>query len=118
MIDQISARAEKPIKRDSGLSIKPLSISGSRRIVEYAFDYARRYGRQKVTLVHKANIMKFTDGLYLRVGREVAAENPDIEFEDRIVDNVSMELVLRPREYDVLVLPNLYGDILSDLGRA
>jgi isocitrate dehydrogenase (NAD+) len=116
LIDEISARAEKPIKRDSGLSIKPLSISGSRRIVQYAFDYARRYGRQKVTLVHKANIMKFTDGLYLRVGREVAAENPDIEFEDRIVDNVSMQLVLRPREYDVLVLPNLYGDILSDLG--
>jgi len=116
LIDEISARAEKPIKRDSGLSIKPISISGSRRIVQYAFDYARRYGRKKVTLVHKANIMKFTDGLYLRVGREVAAENPDIEFEDRIVDNVCMQLVLRPQEYDVLCLPNLYGDIVSDLG--
>ncbi len=116
LIEEISARAEKPIKRDSGLSIKPLSISGSRRIVQYAFDYARRYGRKKVTLVHKANIMKFTDGLYLRVGREVAAENPDIEFEDRIVDNVCMQLVLRPNEYDVLCLPNLYGDIVSDLG--
>ena len=116
MIDEISARAEKPIKRDSGLSIKPISISGSRRIVQYAFDYARRYGRKKVTLVHKANIMKFTDGLYLRVGREVAAENPDIEFDDRIVDNACMQLVLRPQEYDVLVLPNLYGDVLSDLG--
>ncbi|MBO0702129.1 MAG: isocitrate/isopropylmalate dehydrogenase family protein [Candidatus Dormibacteraeota bacterium] len=116
LIDEISARAEKPINRDSGLSIKPLSISGSRRIVEYAFDYARRYGRQKVTLVHKANIMKFTDGLYLRVGREVAGENPDIEFEDRIVDNICMQLVLRPQEYDVLCMPNLYGDIVSDLG--
>ncbi|MBO0743540.1 MAG: isocitrate/isopropylmalate dehydrogenase family protein [Candidatus Dormibacteraeota bacterium] len=116
LIEEISARAEKPIKRDSGLSIKPLSISGSRRIVQYAFDYARLYGRKKVTLVHKANIMKFTDGLYLRVGREVAAENPDIEFDDRIVDNICMQLVLRPQEYDVLCLPNLYGDIVSDLG--
>ncbi len=116
LIEEISARAEKPIKPDSGLSIKPLSISGSRRIVQFAFDHARRYGRKKVTLVHKANIMKFTDGLYLRVGREVAAENPDLEFEDRIVDNVCMQLVLRPQEYDVLCLPNLYGDIVSDLG--
>lgn len=116
LIDDISARAEKPIRRDSGLSIKPLSVFGSRRIVQYAFDYARRYGRKKVTLVHKANIMKFTDGLYLRVGREVAAENPDLEFEDRIVDNICMQLVLRPQEYDVLCLPNLYGDIVSDLG--
>src|SRR5512132_3907161 len=99
----------------SGISIKPLSIGGSRRIVEFAFDYARRNGRQKVTAVHKANIMKFSDGLFLRVAREVAEENPDIEFEDRIVDNLCMQLVQRPEEYDVLVLPNLYGDIVSDL---
>jgi isocitrate dehydrogenase (NAD+) len=101
--------------RDAGISIKPLSVSGTRRIVEFAFDYARRHGRRKVTAVHKANIMKFTDGLYLHVAREVAEEHRDIEFDDRIVDNMCMQLVQRPEEYDVLVLPNLYGDIVSDL---
>jgi isocitrate dehydrogenase (NAD+) len=101
--------------RDAGISIKPLSVSGTRRIVQFAFDYARRLGRRKVTAVHKANIMKFTDGLYLRVAREVAEENGDVEFDDRIVDNMCMQLVQRPEEYDVLVLPNLYGDIVSDL---
>jgi isocitrate dehydrogenase (NAD+) len=99
----------------SGISIKPLSVGGCRRIVEFAFDYARRNGRHKVTAVHKANIMKFSDGLFLRVAREVAEENADLEFEDRIVDNLCMQLVQRPEEYDVLVLPNLYGDIVSDL---
>jgi isocitrate dehydrogenase (NAD+) len=103
------------IRQDSGISIKPISIAGTRRIVEFAFDYARKNGRRKVTAVHKANIMKFTDGLYLRVAREVASENDDVEFEDRIVDNLSMQLVQRPEEYDVLVCPNLYGDIVSDL---
>jgi isocitrate dehydrogenase (NAD+) len=103
------------IRPDSGISIKPISISGTRRVVQFAFDYARRNGRRKVTAVHKANIMKFTDGLYLRIAREVAAENDDIEFDDRIVDNMCMQLVQRPEEYDVLVLPNLYGDIVSDL---
>jgi len=99
----------------SGISIKPLSVAGSRRIVEFAFDYARRNGRRKVTAVHKANIMKFSDGLFLRIAREVAEENADLEFEDRIVDNLCMQLVQRPEEYDLLVLPNLYGDIVSDL---
>jgi isocitrate dehydrogenase (NAD+) len=100
---------------DAGISIKPISVTGTRRIFEFAFDYARRNGRRKVTAVHKANIMKFTDGLFLRVAREVAEENSDIEFDDRIVDNMCMQLVQRPEEYDVLVLPNLYGDVLSDL---
>jgi isocitrate dehydrogenase (NAD+) len=100
---------------DAGISIKPLSVSGSRRIIEFAYDYARLNGRRKVTAVHKANIMKFTDGLYLRVAREVAEENLDIESDDRIVDNMCMQLVQRPEEYDVLVCPNLYGDIVSDL---
>ena len=103
------------MRRDSGISVKPISISGKRRIVQFAFDHARRNGRRKVTAVHKANIMKFSDGLWLRVAREVAEENPDIEFDDRIVDNMCMQLVQRPEEYDVLVLPNLYGDIVSDL---
>jgi isocitrate dehydrogenase (NAD+) len=116
VLEQVSSLAHKRIRPDSGLSIKPISASGSERIVQYAFDYARRYGRRKVTLVHKANIMKHTDGLYLAVGREVATRNPDIQFEDRIVDNMCMQLVLRPSEYDLLVCPNLYGDIISDLG--
>ena len=115
LIEWIHNKAQARVRQDSGLSIKPLSISGTRRIVQYAFDYARRNGRRKVTAVHKANIMKFTDGLYLRVAREVAAENDDVEFDDRIVDNMCMQLVQRPEEYDVLVLPNLYGDVVSDL---
>jgi len=101
--------------RDAGISIKPISVTGSRRIFEFAFEWARKNGRRQITAVHKANIMKFSDGLWLRVAREVAAENPDIEFNDRIVDNMCMQLVQRPEEYDVLVLPNLYGDVLSDL---
>jgi isocitrate dehydrogenase (NAD+) len=100
---------------DAGLSVKPISISATRRIFEFGFDYARRHGRSKVTAVHKANIMKFTDGLWLHTARAVAAENPDIEFDDRIVDNMCMQLVQRPEEYDVLVLPNLYGDVISDV---
>jgi isocitrate dehydrogenase (NAD+) len=100
----------------SGISIKPISEAGTRRVVQFAFDYARRNGRRKVTSVHKANIMKHTDGLWLEVSRQVAAENSDIGFEDRIVDNMCMQLVQKPELYDVLVLPNLYGDIVSDLG--
>jgi len=115
MIREIEAAAQKPIRPDSGLSIKPISISGSRRIVRFAFEYARANRRHKVTAVHKANIMKFTDGLFLQVAQEVAPQYPDIAFEDRIVDNMAMQLVQNPREYDVLVLPNLYGDIISDL---
>jgi isocitrate dehydrogenase (NAD+) len=116
LIDEISRRAGKKIRPDSGLSIKPISVSGTERIVQYAFDYARRMGRRLVTAVHKANIMKHTDGLYLATARKVAERNPDIEFNDRIVDNMCMQLVLRPYEYDVLCCPNLYGDIISDLG--
>ncbi len=103
------------IRSDSGISLKPISISGTKRIVQFAFNYARDNGRRKVTAVHKANIMKYSDGLFLHVAREVAEENTDIEFEDRIVDNLAMQLVARPEEYDVLVLPNLYGDVISDL---
>ena len=115
LLDWLGGKGHDSIRRDSGISIKPISETGSRQIVQFAFDYARRNGRRKVTAVHKANIMKFTDGLFLHVARDVAAENSDIEFEDRIVDNLSMQLVQRPEEYDVLVLPNLYGDIVSDL---
>jgi isocitrate dehydrogenase (NAD+) len=115
LIAWVEQTASARIRPDSGLSLKPISVEGTRRIVQFAFDYARKNGRRKVTAVHKANIMKFSDGLYLRVAREVADENTDIEFEDRIVDNLCMQLVQRPEEYDVLVLPNLYGDIVSDL---
>lgn len=113
-IEQLSGAKIKP---DSGVSIKPISISGTQRIVRWAFEYAKANDRKKVTAVHKANIMKFTDGLYLHVAREVAEEYADsgIEFEDRIVDNMCMQLVQKPELYDVLVLPNLYGDIISDL---
>jgi len=115
LIETITRLGGKKIRPDSGISIKPISVQGSRRIVKFAFDYARKHGRKKVTAVHKANIMKFSDGLFLEVAREVAAENSDIAFEDVIVDNLSMQLVQRPEAYDVLVLPNLYGDIISDL---
>ncbi len=103
------------LRDEAGISIKPISVEGTRRIIQFAFDYARRLGRRKMTTVHKANIMKFTDGLWLQISREVAEQNPDLEFEDRIVDNICMQLVQRPEEYDVLVLSNLYGDIVSDL---
>ena len=116
LIEEISGLLKKKIRPDSGLSIKPISITGTERIVQFAFDYARRNGRRKITAVHKANIMKHTDGLFLAVARQVAERNKDIEFEDRIVDNMCMQLVLRPKEYDVLCCPNLYGDIISDLG--
>jgi isocitrate dehydrogenase (NAD+) len=103
------------IPDEAGESIRIITRKGSERIVRFAFEYARANGRRLVTAVHKANILKVTDGLYLKVAREVAADYPDIEFNDRIVDNMCMQLVQRPREYDVLVCPNLFGDILSDL---
>jgi isocitrate dehydrogenase (NAD+) len=104
------------VRDDAGISIKPISVFGSERIVRSAFDYAKENGRRKVTAAHKANIMKFSDGLFLEVARRVAEEYPDVEFEDRIIDNLCNQLVSRPEEYDVIVLPNLYGDIVSDLG--
>jgi isocitrate dehydrogenase (NAD+) len=111
-LDSIGAH----VREDAGISIKPISRFGSERIVEAAFQYAKDNGRKKVTAAHKANIMKFSDGLYLEVAREVAQRHPEIEFEDRIIDNLCNQLVSRPEEYDVIVLPNLYGDIVSDLG--
>ena len=103
------------IPNEAAESIRIITRRGSERIVRFAFEYARANGRRLVTAVHKANILKATDGLYLRVAREVAEQYPDIEFNDRIVDNMCMQLVQRPHEYDVLVLPNLFGDIVSDL---
>ena len=115
-IEAVEKWGKGKIRPDSGISIKPISVFGSERIVNFAFQYARSEKRKKVTAVHKANIMKYSDGLFLAVAREVAKNYPDIAFEDRIVDNMSMQLVQKPELYDVLVLPNLYGDIISDLG--
>lgn len=104
------------IREDSGISLKPISVTGSKRIVEWAFEYALSNNRKKVTAVHKANILKYSDGLFLEVAREVAGTYEErIEFEDRIIDACCMGLVMRPEDFDVLVLPNLYGDIVSDL---
>ncbi len=115
VIDLVQKLSGREIRQDSGISIKPISVFGTERIVRAAFEYARKNKRKKVTSVHKANIMKFSDGLFLEVSREVAKDYPDIEFEDRIVDNMCMQLVQKPELYDILVLPNLYGDIVSDL---
>ena len=115
LIEDIARLSGRRIREDSAISIKAISVYGTRRIVEYAFEYARANGRKKVTAVHKANIMKFSDGLFLAVAGEVASRYPEIQFEDRIVDNMCMQLVQKPELYDVLVMPNLYGDILSDL---
>jgi len=103
------------VPADSGLAIKTISEVNSRRIVKFAFDYAGSHQRKKVTAVHKANILKFTDGFFLEIARDVAKSYPDIEFEDRIIDDLCAQLVQRPHQFDVLVLPNLYGDIISDL---
>jgi len=115
LISWINKHSEKKVRANSGITIKAISAEGTERIVRFAFDYARQMGRKKVTSVHKANIMKFTDGLWLDISRQVAKKYPDIEFEDRIVDNMCMQLIQKPELYDVLVLPNLYGDIVSDL---
>jgi isocitrate dehydrogenase (NAD+) len=115
VIEFLNSLQDRRIRDDSGLSIKPISISGTRRIARFAFDYARAYGRKKVTAVTKANIMKHTDGLFYAVSREVAKEYPEIEYDEYLVDNMSMQLVQKPENFDVLLLPNLYGDIISDL---
>lgn len=113
--EDLYAGVEHKVGDDAGESIKIITRKASEHIVRFAFEYARREGRKKVTAVHKANIMKYTDGLFLECARNVAEDYADIEFEDRIVDNMCMQLVMKPELYDVLVLPNLYGDIVSDV---
>jgi len=113
--EDLYAGVEHMVGPDAAESIKIITRRGSERIARFAFEYARREKRRKVTAVHKANIMKLSDGLFLEVARGVAAGYPDIEFEDRIVDNMCMQLVQKPELYDVLLCPNLYGDIISDL---
>lgn len=113
--DLYSGIEHEVIPDQAAESIKIITRRASERVIRFAFQYAREHGRRKVTAVHKANILKLTDGLFLKIAREIAQEYPDIEFEDRVVDNMCMQLVRKPELYDVLVLPNLYGDILSDL---
>lgn len=115
LIEFITETRQKRIGEDSGISIKYISERATQRIVNFAFNYAHSNKRKKVTAVHKANILKFSDGLFLSTAREVAKQYPDIEFEDVIVDNLCMQLVRDPEKYDILVFPNLYGDIVSDL---
>ena len=113
---EIIGWAKGKIFSDAAISIKPISRTGSLRLMEYAFDYAVKNKRRKVTAVTKANIMKFTDGLFFEVAREVAKRYAGkIEYEERLIDNMCMQLVQKPELYDVIALPNLYGDILSDL---
>ena len=116
LIRFIEETTGRRIREDSGLSIKSISSWGSERIVRFAFDWAREHGRHEVTAGHKANIMKFSDGLFLEVARDVAFSNPDIAFGDRIIDALCMQLIQAPERFDVLVLPNLYGDIVAELG--
>lgn len=113
--EDLYAGIERMVDDETAESIKRITKKGSERIARFAFEYARKHGRRKVTAVHKANIMKLTDGMFLRVASEVAKDYPDVEFEDRIVDNMCMQLVLHPENYDCLLCPNLYGDIISDL---
>ncbi len=116
LIDLCTAEGAGAIRPDSGISIKPISITGSENIVRYAFEYALKHGRKKVTAAHKANIMKYSDGLFLRVAREVAKEYEGrVAFDDRIIDAFCMNMVTDPSQFDVVVFPNLYGDIASDL---
>ena len=115
MLSLASQSTGEKISKDSSISLKLISEAASRRIARFAFEYARTHGRKKVTAIHKANIMKFTDGLFLDTARDVAKAYPDIDFEDRMVDNLCAQVVQRPHQFDILVLPNLYGDIVSDL---
>lgn len=113
--EDLYAGIEHMVGEDAAESIKLITRKGCERIIRYAFDFAVREGRKKVTAVHKANIMKCTDGMFLDIARQIAKEYPQIEFNDSIVDAMCMRLVMHPEDYDVLVCPNLYGDIVSDL---
>jgi len=116
-IAALAARTDQPaIPEGAGISVKFTSEAASRRVVAFAFDYARRHGRRKVTALHKASVMRATDGVFLSAARDVASSHPDIEFEDCLIDNAVARIVQRPGDFDVLVMSNFYGDIVSDLG--
>jgi isocitrate dehydrogenase (NAD+) len=113
--DELHRLTGRELRADAGITVKPISVTGARRIVRFAFDYVRTNGRRRITLGHKANILWFSDGLFLSIGEEEAAANADVGFEDLQIDQLSMRLTREPERFDVLLLPNLYGDILSDL---
>jgi len=115
LLDFIYKYTGKKFPPDTSISLKPISEFASERIIRFAFEYALKFKRKKVTCVHKANIMKFSDGLFLNTFRKLSSEYKDVIAEEMIVDNMAMHLVQRPQDYDILVCPNLYGDILSDL---
>ena len=115
LIGFVGERSSRPIRADTGISVKTISDGASERVVSFAFDRATARGRRLVTAGHKANIMKFTDGLFLEAARRVAARHPDIAFEDRIIDALCMQLIQVPERFDVLVLPNFYGDVVCDV---
>jgi isocitrate dehydrogenase (NAD+) len=116
LISFVAATQGLTVRPDSGISVKEISAPASERIVRFAFTWAREHGRKRVTASHKANIMKFSDGLFLEVAREVAEDFPDVAFDDRIIDALSMQLIQAPERFDVLVLPNMYGDLVAELG--
>jgi isocitrate dehydrogenase (NAD+) len=115
LIGFIHDRTGRAVRPDSGISVKDISEFGATRVVRFAFDWAADHGRATVTAAHKANIMKFTDGLFLEAARRVAAEQPAIAFEDRIIDALCMQLIGSPDRFDVLVMPNMYGDLVAEL---
>ncbi len=115
LLDFVFNTTGEKLKNDSAVSLKVISQTASRRIATFAFEYARQNNRRKVTAVHKANILKFSDGLFLDTARQAAGGYPDIEFTDIVVDTLCMQLVRRPQQFDILVLPNFYGDFISDL---
>lgn len=115
LIRFVAATTGAVVRADSGISVKEITEHGSERIVRFAFAWAREHGRGRVTASHKANIMKFSDGLFLEVARRVAGEYPDIAFDDRIIDALCMQLVQAPERFDVLVMPNMYGDLVAEL---
>lgn len=115
VLEAMQKASGRRLKPGYGLSVKPISKEASRRIADFAFDYAARMGRKRVTAVHKANLMKATDGLFLQTVKEVAKEYPQIAFDDKLIDSACMQLVTQPSQFDVVVTTNLYGDILSDL---
>jgi isocitrate dehydrogenase (NAD+) len=116
LIAFIAGATGQRVRDDSGISVKEITASGSERVVRFAFEWARAHGRTKVTASHKANIMKFSDGLFLQTAREVAEAYPDIAFDDRIIDALCMQLIQAPERFDVLVMPNMYGDLVAELG--
>jgi len=116
LIAFIAATQGRTVRPDSGISVKEISAPGAERVVRFAFTWAREHGRSRVTASHKANIMKFSDGLFLEVARAVAADFPDIAFDDRIIDALCMQLIQAPERFDVLVMPNMYGDLVAELG--